>query len=112
MRATRGIPSAQSAASAPVDAGAGRPPPPSAGDVCDDNCRLGLVGTPTVGQVSVTADGTDGADANGLTAVPDLLETPSRPVRTPTSERLAEVLEALGLPTLARRLSVGGSNSQ
>jgi hypothetical protein len=52
------VPSAQSAASAPVD-----PPPPSAGDVCDDNCRLGLVGTPPVGQVSVTADGTDSADA-------------------------------------------------
>jgi hypothetical protein len=82
MRATRGIPSAQSAASAPVDAGAGRPPPPSAGDVCDDNCRLGLVGTPPVGQVSVTADGTDGADANGLTAdsgsIGDALEARSQ----------------------------------
>jgi hypothetical protein len=44
----------------------------------------------------------------GSPPIPDLLETPSRPVRNltaPTSERLAEVLEALGLPTLARRLS-------
>jgi hypothetical protein len=59
MRAKREVPSAPSVSSATVDPGAGRPPPPAAGDVCDDNCRLGLVGPPRVGHVSVTADGTD-----------------------------------------------------
>jgi hypothetical protein len=54
---------------------------------------------------SVTADDADGADANaafrGSPPIP-VLEAPSRPGRNltaSTSERLAEVLEVVGLPT-------------
>jgi hypothetical protein len=53
----------------------GQPRPRPAGDFCDDNARPDLVGPPPVGQVSVTADGADGADANAP-MIPDLFRRP------------------------------------
>jgi hypothetical protein len=54
----------------------------SAADFCDDNGH-NLVGPPPVGQVSVTADGADGADANaafrGSPPIPDLWRRPRGP---------------------------------
>jgi hypothetical protein len=90
-------------------------PPQLAGDVCGDNCRPDLLAPYPIGQAPVpAADGDDGADANanadceGLTvdagSIGEALR-PGRHMTAPTSEGLAEVLEAVGLPALARRLS-------
>ena len=92
-RATWEILSAPSVASATVGPGSERPPPPSAGDVCNDNCCLGLVAPPPRSGRSPSQPTVLTVKTQPRLSVGDALEA-RRNLTVPTSERLAEVLEA------------------